>query len=118
MSDGGEVHHDSEHGTTATHPERETQPFLLAPTTGQDFNALGLDLIVVACLSLRDILFAFDSSFPMPSVAVMLKELPGLREKHKNSKGQLPPASVFGHADPVGGDLFNKPLSGRRARAI
>ncbi len=31
---------------------------------------------------------------------------------------QYPPLSVFGHADPVGNDDYNKALSGRRATAI
>jgi len=90
----------------------------VAPTTAAAFNTLGLDLVPVACLSLADILFDFDSSFPHPDVALILAQLPGLREKHKNAKGQLPPLSVFGHADPVGQDEYNKALSGRRARAV
>jgi hypothetical protein len=32
--------------------------------------------------------------------------------------GRHPPLSLFGHADPVGDDAYNKALSGRRARAI
>ena len=30
----------------------------------------------------------------------------------------FPPLSIFGHADPVGNDDYNKQLSGRRATAI
>jgi outer membrane protein OmpA-like peptidoglycan-associated protein len=105
-------------GTAASHPVRSAQPFLVAPTTVSDFNTLSMDLVPVACLSFHDIHFEFDSSFPLPETGVMLKNLPDLREKHKNSKGQFPPISIFGHADPVGGDAYNKPLSGRRARAI
>jgi hypothetical protein len=105
-------------GTVASHPERLAQPFLVAPTTEKDFNTLSLDLVAVACLQLPDILFEFDSSFPNPGVAAMLKEVPPLRQKHKNAKGQLPPLSVFGHADPSGDDDYNKQLSGRRAMAI
>jgi peptidoglycan hydrolase-like protein with peptidoglycan-binding domain len=40
-----------------------------------------------------------------------------LRESHKKN-GKYPPLSLFGHADPVGEDAYNKQLSGRRARAI
>lgn len=32
--------------------------------------------------------------------------------------GKHPPISLFGHADPVGDDAYNKTLSGQRARAI
>ena len=108
----------TEHGTVASHPDRSTQPFLVAPTIASAFNTLGLDIIPVACLSLHDMLFDFDSSFPTGDVVKVLKQLPALREKHKDAKSQLPPVSIFGHADPVGGDAYNKPLSGRRARAI
>jgi hypothetical protein len=114
----GTVHAATEKGTVASHPDVEIQPFLVAPTVAKAFNALALDLNAVACLSLHDVLFAFDSSFVNPDAGTMLKELPGLREKHKNKRGEFPPVSVFGHADPVGSDSYNKILSGRRARAI
>lgn len=114
----GEIHLATGGGTVATHPERVVPALLVGPTTTGEHNTLGLDLVAIACLSLHDILFHFDSSFPLPTAADMLKELSGLREKHKNKKGELPPLSVFGHADPVGGDVYNKPLSGRRTRAI
>jgi hypothetical protein len=112
------IHHSSQFGTVATHPSRGVQPFLVAPTTASLFNVLGLDLVSVACLSLHDILFAFDSSFVTKSVTPLLEELPGLRESHKNKKGELPRISIFGHADPVGDDELNKALSGRRATAV
>lgn len=114
----GEIHSATLHGTVASHKPRDVQPLLLAPTTTDDFNAIALDLVSVACLSLHDILFEFDSSFPLPVVAKMLDRLPALRELHKNKKGEFPLLSLFGHADPVGGDIYNKLLSGRRARAI
>src|SRR5262245_56058603 len=118
MAGEGKVHQDTEHGIAASHPERAVQPFLVAPTTGDDFNTFSLDIDAVACVQLRDILFEFDSSFPTPNVAQMLKELPGLRDKNKNDRGQFPPMSIFGHADPAGEDAYNKQLSGRRAMAI
>ncbi|MGZ5136265.1 MAG: OmpA family protein, partial [Burkholderiales bacterium] len=114
----GTVDATAQTGTVASHPERLVQPFLVAPTTEKDFNTLSLDLVAVACVQLPDILFEFDSSFPNPSVAAMLKQVPPLRQKHKNAKGQLPPLSIFGHADPSGDDDYNKQLSGRRAMAI
>jgi outer membrane protein OmpA-like peptidoglycan-associated protein len=68
-----------------------------------------------------DVRFAFDSSFvnadPDPDnrndIGVELRDLVDLREKHREA-----PLSVFGHADPVGSDDYNKLLSGRRAMAI
>ena len=114
----GTVHSTSAEGTVGTHAPRDTQPFRTAPTTGTDFNTLGLDIVSLGCLSLNDILFAFDSSFINKDAVKMLEQLPALREKHKNSKGELPLLSVFGHADPVGKDEYNKTLSGRRVRAV
>src|SRR5436190_18351341 len=117
-SDAGVLHHESEFGKAASHPATETQPFLVAPTSGQDFNTLSIDIIPVACLSLHDILFDFGSSFVNESVKTILSELPPLRESHKNNRGDPPLLSIFGHADPVGDDEYNKLLSGRRALAI
>ena len=116
-SDPGTLHKSTPEGNVATHPSRDSLPFLAAPTTDSNFNVLGLDITAVACLSLHDILFAFDSSFVNPEAAGMLADLPGLRDKHKTANG-FPPVSIFGHADPVGTDEYNKQLSGRRAKAI
>jgi hypothetical protein len=117
-NDKGTIHSSTEHGTVASHPDVELQPFRVAPTVTNLFNVLSVDLKAVACLSLHDILFPFGSSFVNPAAAAVLHELPGLREKHKSKSGELPPLSVFGHADPVGSDDLNKFLSGRRARVV
>jgi hypothetical protein len=85
---------DPTHGTAADHPGRETQPFLVAPTTENAFNVLSLDLVAVACLKLQDILFEFDSSFPNRKVATMLSQLPALRERHRNARGVAPPLGI------------------------
>jgi len=114
----GTVHSSSAHGTVGTHAPRDTQPFLTAPTTGSDFNTLGLDITALGCLSLNDILFEFDSSFVTKDAVKMFEQLPELRARHKNDKGELPLLSIFGHADPVGKEDYNKQLSGRRAKAI
>src|ERR1051325_745617 len=115
---GGTIHDASDLGTVASHAPRATQPFLVSPTHASDFNVLALDLIPVACLGLHDVLFEFDSSFVTPPIGHILDQLPDLRERHKNKNNELPPVSVFGHADPVGSDDYNKKLSGRRARAV
>jgi OmpA family len=114
----GTVHRATDKGTVASHPEVDAQPFFVAPTVAQAFNVLALDINAVACLSLHDVLFAFDSSCVNPEAETILKELPGLRERHKSKLGEFPPVTVFGHADPVGTDSYNKTLSGRRARTI
>lgn len=70
-------------------------------------------MVPVGCWRLEDIRFEFDSSFINPSAAEEFKNLASL------AKG-LPgaPPSIYGHADPVGNDDYNKSLSGRRATAV
>ncbi|CAN5179062.1 hypothetical protein BH09PSE6_BH09PSE6_13270 [soil metagenome] len=105
-------------GTIASHPIRIARPLRVAPTDALDFNTLSVDLVAVACLQVPDVLFEFDSSFPAPTIASMLGQIPSLRERHRSELNGLPPLSVFGHADPIGDDEYNKILSGRRAMAI
>ncbi len=105
-------------GISAAHPARAAATLRVAPTAERAVNTVSLDLVPVACVQLPDILFEFDSSFPGPDVAAMLNQLPGVRDQHRNAKGQLPPLALFGHADPTGTDDYNKQLSGRRAMAI
>src|SRR5205085_4640015 len=88
----------SDKGKTASHPLQPAPALLVAPTTGQEFNALQMDLMAVACLSLHVILFDFDSSVLHPDAAAILKDLSGLREKHRGPSGALPLLSIFGHA--------------------
>jgi len=85
----------------------------VAPATGAEFNVVTAGLIPVACWRVDDIRFEFASSFVTPGIKAELSNLAGLRRDHPGS-----PASVFGHADPVSSDDFNKVLSGRRAIAI
>ena len=105
-------------GSVGTHPVAEPQPILVAPTTEAAFNTIAQDLIPVACLSLNDVLFEFDSSFVRPEAKKIFTGLTALRERHRNASGELPPLAVFGHADPVGDAEYNKQLSGRRAKAV
>jgi hypothetical protein len=90
---------------------------LVAPTTEAAFNTISQDLVPVACLSLTDVNFEFDSSFVRPDAVKVFAGLKALRDKHKNSRGEFPPLGVWGHADPVGDPEYNKQLSGRRAKA-
>jgi hypothetical protein len=100
-------------GVSGTHPDRTKLPIYVAPTPAQDFNALRLILLPIACWRLEDLRFDFDSSFVRPEAALEMAALADLRAAHPGA-----PASLFGHADPVGDDDYNKKLSGRRAIAI
>jgi len=120
----GVIHGASDGGVHGLHPSADSPTFFVAPTTAEEFNNTRLPLIPIACWRVDDIRFAFDSSFVAadPSAASAgapndirseLLNLISLVQAHPGC-----PLSVFGHADPVGTDDYNKLLSGRRAMAI
>jgi hypothetical protein len=88
-------------------------PILVAPTAAAEFNTIRPPLLPIACWRLEDMRFDFDSSFVTPESRAELTALAALWRRCNG-----PPASVFGHADPVGDDDYNKTLSGRRATAV
>ncbi len=85
----------------------------VSPTVGSEFNTYRPALFPVACWHIYDIRFDFDSSFVLPDAKDEMAELKTLCASHPES-----PLSVFGHADPVGDEAYNKTLSGRRAKAV
>jgi hypothetical protein len=108
---------DAEPGVVGLHPPVPGREALVAPTTGDEFNTIKAALIPFACWRVNDVRFAFASSFVQPDIGDELAQLAALVKEHSLGD-QKPPLSVFGHADPVGNDEFNKVLSGRRAKAI
>jgi len=117
MESGDQVYRASDGGLAATHPEQQTLPVQAAPSVDGEYNTIKAAIIPYACWKVDDIRFEFDSSFVRPQIAEELKHLADLMEDHKKD-GRRPPLSLFGHADPVGQDDYNKTLSGRRAKAI
>ncbi|MGE5692394.1 MAG: phage baseplate assembly protein V [Candidatus Zixiibacteriota bacterium] len=111
-------------GIAADHPALEPAPLLAAPTTAGEFNTVGERLIPKGCFRMEDVRFEFDSSFIKPEAAEEMPLLADLIEKHSEETDDdppqkvPPPLSIFGHADPVGKDDYNKQLSGRRATAV
>ena len=105
-----------------------TQSVLVGPSVAKEQNLVTAGLFPVACWRVDDVRFDFDSSFVLPAVAKEIAALAKLREAHKrpvvprtdpkSPQFIFPPLSIFGHADPVGQDDYNKFLSGRRAAAI
>ncbi|HKS16813.1 MAG TPA: peptidoglycan-binding protein [Planctomycetota bacterium] len=89
------------------------ETILVGPTTEKETNTIVEPLLPIACVRLDDLRFAFDSSDVAPKAS---KELGYMARLRKETPGM--PATVFGHADPVGEDDYNKKLSGRRAQAI
>ena len=101
-------------GRAAPHPPTEPLPVKVAPhSPGRGKNTIRMELIPIACWKVNNVRFDFGSSFVLPETRTEFQELIRLRELHPGA-----PMSVFGHADPVGDDDFNKKLSGHRADAI
>lgn len=100
-------------GVAGEHSPAAEFRLLVGPATSNEFNTAKLRLIPVACWRVDDLRFDFDSSFVLPEIAAEMKALAALIGDHPGC-----PLSIFGHADPVGSDAYNKTLSGRRAQAI
>lgn len=104
----------SEGGMAAEYPKEDKADVRIGPTTTDEYNTLRTRINPVACLRVDDIQFDFDSSFVRPQIKSQVKELKKkMREEHPGC-----PISIFGHADPVGNDDYNKQLSDRRVIAI
>jgi outer membrane protein OmpA-like peptidoglycan-associated protein len=94
---------------------------LVGPATEEQHNTIRPTIIPLACWRADDITFEFGSTFPLPAMGEGLRHLAQLIDSHSDKSTdpfRKPPLSIFGHADPVGDDAFNKQLSGRRAHAI
>ncbi|MBS1833754.1 MAG: peptidoglycan-binding protein [Acidobacteria bacterium] len=100
-------------GVALSHPEPDLHPFRVAPAVDAKFNVIRAFLIPVGCWRVDDVRFEFGSSFPTPDLKDEMGMLDDLRKAHPGA-----PLSLFGHADPIGDDTYNKDLSGRRASAI
>jgi len=103
-------------GFALGYPPDLWQPAFHAAATmgdGKERNTYRLPLRPVGCWRLNNSRFQFGCSFVMPEAR---GEFTSLQSLHAQFPGA--PLSVFGHADPVGDDSFNKELSGRRALAI
>jgi hypothetical protein len=124
--DSGTVHQSSDGGIAGSHGATAVNPMVVGTTTSGEMNLAYTGLIPVACWKVEDMRFAFDCSFVKPEISLDIGQLASLRDMHKKEVGTAPqpvmtvypPISLFGHADPVGTDVYNKQLSGRRAIAI
>lgn len=101
-------------GMSADHPAEDPFPIFASPTTaGKNKNTIRMELIPIGCWKLDDVRFEFGDTFVLPETKAEFNDLDALRKRHPKA-----PFSVFGHADPVSQDSFNKALSGRRAEGI
>jgi hypothetical protein len=96
------------------HKPRITLPLYVAPSTDTDLpNLIIPTMVPLACWRFEDAHFAFDSSVINPQSRDEMGDFKTLWDKTGH-----PPLSLFGHADPVGDDEYNKTLSGRRAMSM
>jgi hypothetical protein len=100
-------------GVAAQHPARRSLPVLVAPSLGGEKNTVAIADVPLACWRLEAARFGFDSSVIRPDAE---PELTLLASMFDSTGGAA--LSVFGHADPVGDDEYNKALSGRRTKAV
>jgi hypothetical protein len=117
MADLGSAYLRTEGGIVGRHPDPETLPVQVAPASGAGYNTIRTALIPFACWRIAALRFEFDCSILRPQIALELQALHRLITENTNEQGK-PRLSVFGHADPVGDDSYNKQLSGRRAKVI
>jgi len=98
-------------------PKPPRRRLRVAPTIGDVVNTIALETwpMPTACVRLDYSRFAFDSSFPHPSLSTELGAIFALRAPGMTDGEKL---AVFGHADPIGEEGYNKTLGGRRAKAI
>lgn len=100
-------------GVAGEHPRRRLSLFVAPTSSGDHHNTLAPPLAPVGCWRLEAARFDFDSSVVRPEAKAELTLLAALVTRI----GEPVPA-LFGHADPVGDDEYNKALSGRRAAAV
>ncbi|MEO8777136.1 MAG: hypothetical protein ABI389_00510 [Rhodanobacter sp.] len=103
----------SDGGVAAHHTPATTTVPKVASTAEADSNRIVAQLRPIACMRVDDVRFEFASSFVRPGLQDEMKLLLALMRQHEGS-----PLTLFGHADPVGRDNYNKTLSGRRVTAI
>lgn len=99
--------------TSAVHPFEDQFAMHVAPSGKDGRNTLRFVIVPVACWRLNHAFFQYKSSVILPDIS---DELVMLELRVMTNPGC--PAAIFGHADPVGDDEYNKTLAGRRALAL
>ena len=107
------THTSTQGGAASSHPLGDVDALCVATTAEDGRNTLAEPLVPVASWRMDDIRFQFDSSFIRPEAADEFTLLAVLGKEHPEA-----PITLFGHADPVGDDAYNKKLSGRRVVAV
>jgi hypothetical protein len=107
------THSTTQGGAASSQPLGDVDAACVATTTADGRNTLREALVPVASWRMDDLRFQFDSSFIRPEAADEFALLAVLAKEHPEA-----PIALFGHADPVGDDDYNKKLSGRRVTSV
>lgn len=110
---------DDEQGVVSEHSSLEEETYRVAPSSAQDnkYNVTRIEAVPWACWKIEDICFSFDSALVLYEAKQPFSELRRLWKK-ETERYKPPCISLFGHADPVGKDEYNKKLSEDRAKAV
>jgi hypothetical protein len=100
-------------GAAGGKPEPIALAAKVAVTASDEANTLAAPLRAVAAVPVEDTRFEFDSSFLLPDATRALERVKPLHDRFPGA-----PITLFGHADRVGDEAYNKKLSGRRVRAV
>jgi hypothetical protein len=93
--------------------------YSVSPSTKEKntYNVIKINAIPWACWRIQDICFEFDKALVRFDAVEAFDELAKLW-KREEERYKSPKIAIFGHADPVGKDKYNKTLSENRAKAI
>lgn len=110
---------DVHHVITGKHPEQSDRIFFVAPSDEEKKtrNTIRLVDLPAACWRMDDICFDFNSVFLLHSASSAFDGLAKIVEK-ETEWGKPPKIALFGHADPVDDDKYNKQLSEDRAKVV
>jgi|GEM_PF-6208053 len=101
-------------GISAVNTVADAIVYRVSPTTdAADNGTVRTFLRPIGCVRIDDSRFDFDSSFILPETTA---ELALLSTRRPVVAAAL--LAIFGHADPVNNDEYNKELSTRRAKAL
>jgi hypothetical protein len=101
-------------GISAVNTVSDRIVYRISPTTdATDNGTVRTFLRPIGCVRIDDSRFDFDSSFILPDTT---EELALLAKRRPSAASTL--LAIFGHADPVNDDDYNKELSTRRAKAL
>jgi hypothetical protein len=112
-------YYENNSGFIAEHLFPEDILYRIAPSTEEkkSHNVIRINALPWACWRVQDICFEFDKALVLDEAVEAFEEIAILWKK-ETDRYKPPKIAIFGHADPVGKDKYNKTLSENRAKVI